>query len=725
MFLSAWCVLSLLFLGAQDAGDNTLGDSTKAGVNSATGHLIRVPLPITGEVDNRVKGMINELVAGLEGTGRRPILVLEFRASDEGSPKSGSQFERSLSLARFLAGDSLKHVRTVAYLTGPIHGHTVLPVLACEEIVAHPDAELGLAGIDEDFVDDTVRRGYSEIAKRRRTIPVPIVMGMLDDGPAVYKVQTEGGVRYASEDELAELKKTTSVKSVTTVIPAGEMGAFTGNELRLELGFASHLAKDRVELTTALGLPVGGIEEDPTLGQGRRALRVDLTGPIRSDKITWVERSIRGKIEQDGVNFVCLTIRSAGGSPHDSIRLALYLAELDPSQVRTVAFVDTEARSDAALIALACDQLIVTESAVLGGPGRGRIGARRLEDMQSPIREIAKAKDRGWSLLAAMVDSELSVQQYTHRGTGQVRCFCTEELAEQKDADDWQAGIEVDTRSGLKGSEAIDIHLAKFGVADFEELRTMYHLTDEMESAKPTWAHWLVEFLASRKVAGALLFIGWFALMIEFMSPGLGVAGFTAAVCFLVFFWANFLNGTAGWLEITLFAGGVICVAMEIFVIPGFGAFGVGGGLMIVTSIVLATQTFVVPRNSYEWNQVPASLALVAAAGAGAFASLVFMRHVLTEAPVFKRVSLDTPDDDELEKLRYQESLVHFDHLVGKRGVTTTQLTPSGKARFGDDVIDVMTDGDVLPPGTDVYVMNVKGNEVRVRPAKGNEGKLI
>jgi len=724
LFLSAWCVLSLLFLGAQDAGDNSSGGSNQAGTARATGHLIRVPLPITGEVDNRVKGMVNELVAGFDDTRRGAILVLEFRADDDGTPKGGSQFERSLSLARFLAGDSLNHVNTVAYLSGTIQGHTVLPVLACEKIVAHPDAEFGQAGIDEEFVDDTVRRGYSEIAERRRTVPVPIVMGMLDGGPAVYKVRTLDGVRYVSENELEELKKTAAVRSVDKVIPEGEMGRFSGADLRSKV-FASHLARDRVELATALGLPVGGIDEDPTLGEGRRALRVDLTGPIKSDKITWVERSIRRKIEQDGVNFVCLTISSAGGSPHDSIRLATYLADLDPSQVRTVAFVESEARADAALIALGCDQLVVTETAVLGGPGAARIGGRRLEDMQSPIREIAKAKHRGWSLLAAMVDSELSVQQYTHRGTGQVRCFCTQELAEQKDADDWQAGIEIDTQSGLEGTEAISISLAKFGVADFEELRNMYHLKDEMDSAEPTWAHWLVEFLASPEVAGALLFIGWFALMIEFMSPGLSVAGFTSAVCFLVFFWANFLNGTAGWLEITLFAGGVICVAMEIFVIPGLGAFGIGGGLLIVSSIVMATQTFVVPRNSYEWGQVPTSLALVVAAGAGAFASLVFMRHVLTNTPVFKRVSLDTPDDEALEKLRYQESLVHFDHLTGKRGVTTTQLTPSGKARFGDDVIDVMTDGEVIPPGTDVYVMKVKGNEIEVRPVKGEEGDPV
>jgi membrane-bound serine protease (ClpP class) len=107
---------------------------------------------------------------------RRPILVLEFRGTEEAGSAS-SQFERALSLARFLSGDRLSQVRTVAYLNGPIRGHAVLPVLACEEIMAAPDARLGRAGEVESFIDDTLRSAYREIAQRRRTIPVPSFWG--------------------------------------------------------------------------------------------------------------------------------------------------------------------------------------------------------------------------------------------------------------------------------------------------------------------------------------------------------------------------------------------------------------------------------------------------------------------------------------------------------------------------------------------------------------------
>jgi membrane-bound ClpP family serine protease len=136
---------------------------------------------------------------------------------------------------------------------------------------------------------------------------------------------------------------------------------------------------------------------------------------------------------------------------------------------------------------------------------------------------------------------------------------------------------------------------------------------------------------------------------------------------------------------------------------------------LVVASIVLASQTFVLPRNTYEWSQVPDSLLVVAASGAGIIAALACMRRVLTQAPVFRRVALETPDESQLEQIRYQESLVHFEHLLGKRGVATTPLLPSGKAQFGDEIVDVISNGELIQVGSAVAVAEVHGNEVVVR----------
>ena len=68
-----------------------------------------------------------------------------------------------------------------------------------------------------------------------------------------------------------------------------------------------------------------------------------------------------------------------------------------------------------------------------------------------------------------------------------------------------------------------------------------------------------------------------------------------------------------------------------------------------------------------------------------------------------------------LEELQQRESLVDWAHLSGQQGVTTTRLNPAGKARFGDEVVDVISDGILVPAESPVHVIEVSGNHVLVR----------
>jgi membrane-bound serine protease (ClpP class) len=155
---------------------------------------------------------------------------------------------------------------------------------------------------------------------------------------------------------------------------------------------------------------------------------------------------------------------------------------------------------------------------------------------------------------------------------------------------------------------------------------------------------------------------------------------------------------------------------------PGSAVFGFGGGLLIIVSIVLASQTFIIPRNTYQLEQLPGSLMMVAAGGAGAFVSLVVMRRYLAEAPILKRLMLATPGDDDTDDLSQREALVDYRYLNGKRGRATTPLVPAGKAQFGDDVVDVISDGELLARGTDISVVKVLGNQVYVQAIDGERG---
>ncbi|MGE3777127.1 MAG: hypothetical protein AB7F89_08090, partial [Pirellulaceae bacterium] len=672
-------------------------------------HLVTVPVPIAGTVDTQVKRQLERLAASEVRGEDRPVLVLEFR-SESGTTGEGSEFERCLSLARYLAGERMSGIRTVAFLPDSVTGHAVLPILACEEIVMAEEASLGAAGQGEAFIDDTIRGSYREIAERRRTIPVAVVLGMLDPALNVYKVQIADGARYVLDAELEQLQKETAARSVETLSRAGDLARFSGKDLRVRFGFVSHLAGDREQLTAALGLPRGALDQDPSAGGAWHALQVDLRGPINAKQISWIERSLRDRLAQGDINLVCLAIDSGGGSLVDSLRLANYLASLDRAVVRTVAYVESQARADAALVALACDQLVCGEEARLGGPGEIFLSERDLEALRASASALAESTGGDWSLMVSLLDPDLVVHRYTHPDGGAARLLSEEEWRSLGNPDEWIRGEVLDTSDGLSGAELLSLDVADSLAGSVAELRRLLHLEGDIERLEPTWAHLFIEQLASPRVAGILLFLAWFTLMIEISQPGLGVPGFLSAVCFVLYFWSNFLHGTSGWLEVLLFVAGIASVLVELFLVPGTGIFGVGGGLLIISSIVLASQTFVVPRNSYQLGQMPASLFMVAAAGAGAFGAMVLVRQYIAEAPVLNRMILPPPDEDEMEARDEREALIHLAHLIGKRGRALTPLMPSGKAQFGDEIVSVASSGEPIARDAAVVAIADRGN---------------
>jgi membrane-bound ClpP family serine protease len=220
--------------------------------------------------------------------------------------------------------------------------------------------------------------------------------------------------------------------------------------------------------------------------------------------------------------------------------------------------------------------------------------------------------------------------------------------------------------------------------------------------------------LAQPHIAGTLLFFGGFALMVELSSPGLGAGAFVASLCFVVFFWSQFLHGTADWLEILLFLTGVAFVALEVFVIPGFGVFGLGGAALVVVSLILASQTFVVPQNEYQVQQMPQSLITVLGAGAGVTVGLFVLRRFMHRTPILRRMLLQPPEGEVLTDLERREALVDYGHLLGQEGVAATRLVPAGKAFFGDQLVDVVSRGLIVAKGTPIRVEEVHGNRIVV-----------
>jgi membrane-bound ClpP family serine protease len=491
----------------------------------------------------------------------------------------------------------------------------------------------------------------------------------------------------------------------------------TGREAR-DAGVAAYLADDRSEVAQHLGLPRKALTVEPGLEGELRARMIMVNRPLDAKLAETRLRMMESALDER-VNFLCLWIDSPGGSVEAASKMASYLARLESDKVLTAAYVPSEARGTAALVALACDDVVMHPDAVLGG-GEQSLNDEEVLDLVAVIdEEVAPRKSRSPSLLAAMFQKDLVVHQYKNTRTGLEKFFTEAELADLADKDDWQRGPLVsDLGEPLRvdGAEAEQLGLASTLVDNFEEFKQEYGLLNDPALSEPTWADDLIRALASPGLAWLLLMIGLVGIYTEVQMPGIGIGGFIAAVAFTLYFWSNFLEGTAGALEIVLFLVGVSCLVLEVFVIPGFGIFGLGGGVMILVSLVLASQTFVLPSTSGEVRELRDSLLVVGGAVVGLVGSAMVMRRFLPHTPLFNRLMLAPPEGEAREQIAQREALADYRDLLGQQGTTTTQLTPSGKAQFGDELVDVITDGDLVPVNTQIEVVEVHGNRVIVQP---------
>lgn len=675
---------------------------------------MRLNLPITEKTYKQVQRFAVAAIDRAAKAKQKPVLIFEFYvAPGQSEFGRGSEFGASYQLAEYLSGERLASATTVAFLPTSIQGHAVLVAMACDEIVMAPDAEIGNAGVDEDTISNTIRYTYEDIAKRKRRIPAGAARALVDPALELLRVETEYGTEYVTRKQLAELKekKHAIEGSEEVLIRAGEPGRFTGREARRH-GFISYLGEDLRAVARAMNVRPESIREDPQLGDNWIAARVDLTGRLTAESVAQARRMIEEAIQKRQANFICLYLDTEGGAPTESAGLAVFLASsLDPAEVRTVAYVPKRAGADAALIALACDQLVMAPKAVLGGEWEPPLTEEEVRQLRQTVKEsIAAGKSRSWSIPGAMVDPDLEVFAYERLDDAKyVEYFCEEEAQEQAVPEAWKKGERI-TSPGvpllLKGTDATEFWLADHEAEDFEQFKRQYGLENDPTLMEPGWADVLVGALASGPVAMFLLMIGFAALYVELQAPGIGMGGFCAAVCFILFFWSRFLGGTVDWLEVILFLGGVCFLLIEIFVIPGFGIFGLGGGLMVIASIILASQTFIWPSTTEQLEQLKGSLLILTGAGIGSiFAIMTIHRWLPTLSPA-----------GEAQQALEHEALVHYDDLLGSRGVTTTKLMPSGKARFEDRMVDVIADCETVERGSEVEVVEVRGNRVFVRP---------
>jgi len=257
------------------------------------------------------------------------------------------------------------------------------------------------------------------------------------------------------------------------------------------------------------------------------------------------------------------------------------------------------------------------------------------------------------------------------------------------------------------------------GIADsVVDLMQKAGLKGKAVSLGPTGFEQLAFWITT--LAPLLLLGGIIGAYIEFKIPGATMPGIISAICFALFFLGHYLAGLAGWEVVALFILGTVLVIIEIlFFAHSTIVFGVVGVFLILASLFWAMidhypgETFFPTGRALAVPLLNLFLALI-----GAAIVIALLVRYLPRTSVYRRFALMTsnPPGPSLAGVP-REFATAIDLSPGTEGISLSILRPSGKARFLDQIIDVVTQGEFIPPNTSITVVRRDGMRVVVRAA--------
>ncbi len=258
------------------------------------------------------------------------------------------------------------------------------------------------------------------------------------------------------------------------------------------------------------------------------------------------------------------------------------------------------------------------------------------------------------------------------------------------------------------------------GIADsVVDLMQKAGLTGNAVALGPTGFEQLAFWITA--LAPLLLLGGIIGAYLEFKIPGASLPGIISAICFALFFLGHYLAGLAGWEVVALFVLGLVLVIIEIlFFAHSTIVFGVVGVFLILASLFWAMidrypgETFFPTGRALAVPLLNLFLALI-----GAAIVIGLLARYLPRTSVYRRFALMTsnPPGPSLAGIP-REFATAIDLSPGTEGISLSILRPSGKARFLDQIIDVVTQGEFIPPNTAVTVVRRDGMRVVVKAAR-------
>ncbi|MDR1499964.1 MAG: nodulation protein NfeD [Tannerellaceae bacterium] len=408
------------------------------------------------------------------------------------------------------------------------------------------------------------------------------------------------------------------------------------------------------------------------------------------------------RLDADGV---LIHMNTYGGQVDmaDSMRTAILY-----SRVPVYVFVDNNAASAGALISIAAKKIYMRKGANIGAATVVNQTGEAMPDkyqsyMRAMIRSTAEAhgKDtivhgtdtllrwvRDPAIAEAMVDDRVVIPNLID--SGKVLTFTAEEAVAWRYCD----GI----------AESVDEVIS----------RCLGYPSYELKSYSPSWLDNFKGFLMNPAVQSILILVIIGGIYFELQTPGVGFPSAAAVVAAVMYFAPLYIDGLAQNWEILLFIVGVLLVAVEVFVIPGFGVTGIGGIIFVITGLTLS----LLDNFNFDFERVTppdfgrATLTVLLGLGAG-FVLMLWLSDRIGRRGMLRRVALAAD-------LEASVSVVVPQGLTGCEGVAATVLRPSGKVIIGGEWYDGVSESGFIDKGSRVTVVRFENSQVYVKtlPAK-------
>jgi membrane-bound serine protease (ClpP class) len=474
--------------------------------------------------------------------------------------------------------------------------------------------------------------------------------------------------------------------------------------------------------------------------------------PVREQITEVLGKSIERKITQckaSGAEIVIFDMDTPGGRSDVMSEIVTMIRE-DLREVYTVAFVNPDAFSAGAIISLACDEIIMTPSGVIGdampimaGPGglqeipekeRGKFESA----MRAEVRTLAKAGGYNELLCEAMITITIEVWLIRNEDTGEYRVVDAAEYAgkvrgvptgKRKSKTDkapetpWVYVRELDGSNELitmTAEEARALGFTERILDDLDALEKHFNITFAPTVLTDTWSEHLVGFLTSPAVAGLLFLMMFVFIYMELHTPGFVGFGALAVVCLAVLLGSRYLTGLAQWWEIAIILLGVGLLMAEVFLIPGFGVAGIAGFLLIAIGLLAvvipnAPDKLPFPETEADWSWFGSGLMALMLGFVGSLVVGGFLSRYLPKTHLVLNTRLilapnRAPETDaaldETDPVRKVK--------VGDVGTAESYLRPVGEVRFEAGLIDAVSEGTFIAAGSKVRVLRRDGNRVVV-----------